>query len=113
MQQPGSKAKKRTGKGADRQCECVGRKGNRRASITFFGGFMPGARKPDDSQRARVTLALGYRRPPHSRPMASSPMRRLRKTGAVDQDGNVVTGPTSRPAGTDGVTPRGSSICSA
>jgi hypothetical protein len=31
--------------------------------------------------------------PSHSRPMASSPMRRLRKTGAVDQDGEVVTIP--------------------
>jgi hypothetical protein len=30
---------------------------------------------------------------PHIRAMASSPMRKLRKTGAVDQDGNVVTSP--------------------
>jgi hypothetical protein len=29
----------------------------------------------------------------HIRAMASSPMRKLRKTGAVDQDGNVVTIP--------------------
>src|SRR5215470_16725986 len=29
----------------------------------------------------------------HIRPMASSPMRRLRKTGAVDQNGNLITIP--------------------
>jgi len=59
----------------------------------FSAGSCPERGNPDDSQRARVTLALGYGRPPRSRPMASSPMRRLRKTGAVDQDGNVVTIP--------------------
>jgi hypothetical protein len=32
-------------------------------------------------------------RQPHTRVMASSPMRKLRKTGAVDPDGNVVTIP--------------------
>jgi hypothetical protein len=31
--------------------------------------------------------------PSHSRPMPSSPMRKLRKTGAVDPDGYVVTIP--------------------
>jgi hypothetical protein len=31
--------------------------------------------------------------PPHTPVMASSPMRKLRKTGAVDQDDNVVTIP--------------------
>jgi hypothetical protein len=35
----------------------------------------------------------GHRPPAHSPAMASSPARRLRKTGAVDQDGNLVTVP--------------------
>ena len=39
---------------------------------------------------------------PHTRAMASSPMHKLSKTGAVDQDGNVVTIPRLPPvAGAD------------
>jgi len=34
---------------------------------------------------------------PHTRAMASSPMHKLSKTGAVDQDGNVVTIPRLPP----------------
>src|SRR5215472_5507175 len=48
---------------------------------------------PHDLQARARHACLSYGRPPHSRPMASSPMRRLRKTGAVDQDGKVVTIP--------------------
>jgi hypothetical protein len=43
--------------------------------------------------RARRLACLSCRRPPHTRPTASSPMRKLRKTAAVDRDGNVVTIP--------------------
>jgi len=44
---------------------------------------------PNDS-RARGQACLSFGRPPHTPVMASSRMRKLRKTGAVDQDGNVV-----------------------
>ena len=58
--------------------------------------------KPLDSHaRARSGLWCA-RHPPHTLGMASSPMRRLRKTAAVDQDGSVVTIPRLPPvAGTD------------
>ena len=39
------------------------------------------------------SLLLAAWSPPHIRAMASSPMRKLRRTGAVDTDGNVLTIP--------------------
>jgi hypothetical protein len=43
-------------------------------------------RKAPPHRRARRLACLSCGRPPHTRPMASSPMRKLRKTGAVDPD---------------------------
>ena len=45
------------------------------------------------THRRASHACLGFDRPPHTAVMASSPMRKLRKTGAVDQDGNIVTIP--------------------
>jgi hypothetical protein len=50
-----------------------------------------GRKAPPHTRAQRACLCTG--RPPHTRPMASSPIRKLRKTGAVDPDGNVVTIP--------------------
>ena len=51
----------------------------------------PGETPPSHARERRACHGVG--RPPHTLVMASSPMRKLRKTGAVDQDGNVVTIP--------------------
>ena len=48
---------------------------------------------PGPIHRRARSLLLAAWSPPHIRAMASSSMRKLRKTGAVDQDGNVVTIP--------------------
>ena len=45
---------------------------------------------PDDSQARASHACPVYGHPPHTPAMASSPIRKLRKTRAVDQDGNVV-----------------------
>src|SRR5262249_3240107 len=52
---------------------------------------------PNDSHARAGQACLSYGRPPHTPVMASSRMRRLRKTGAVDQDGNVVIIPRLPP----------------
>jgi hypothetical protein len=54
--------------------------------------FPAGERFPLTGARGR-RACLCTRRQPHTRVMASFPMRKLRKTGAVDADGNVVTIP--------------------
>ena len=54
------------------------------------------------SHARELGACLATPRPPDTRVMASPPMRKLRKTGAVDQDGNVVTNPA--PAGCHGYT---------
>jgi hypothetical protein len=55
---------------------------------------MEGAQAEGPLSHARKKARLPERRAPATYPvMASSPMRKLRKTGVVDQDGNVVTIP--------------------
>jgi signal transduction histidine kinase len=62
---------------------------------------------PESSPHTRArSLLLAACSPPHIRAMASSPMRKLRKTGAVDQDGNVVIIPRL-PSVTGANKPRG------
>ena len=62
--------------------------------------------KPNDSQARAGHACFGGGRPPHTPVMASSRMRELRKTGAVDQHGIIVTIPrlssvagSNKPAG--------------
>ena len=57
--------------------------------MTGTGSQPPGS----PHTRAKRRACPSAERQPHTRVMASSPMRKLRKTGAVDADGNVVTIP--------------------
>jgi hypothetical protein len=67
------------------------------AAPSIFLGFvlLPGGRRlPEENVRRFRNRLRGLRdRQPHIPVMAGSPVRRLRKTGAVDPGGNVVTIP--------------------